>query len=343
LFKHESGEFADSADKIVDERMRLDEWRVYSDYDIFERRSGTKVGSKYIYVPRQAQLEGEVRRYSPLARPSAELFLLFARWPIDSETGLDWYVPGEGLESERNQESALDWARTYGVLGLQFAPLYVSNFLGSPISEVSASYLGIPEGGSVTGRRKNLARGGYPNESVEAFSRDAWEAHLTLRLYEAATAAEGPDEATIDALIPEHRMTSVLEHPEAKRRWAIGTVEDAVHDKLRGRCDLVLYGDYYSYEQGVAFDSLLGSMWVQMLWLMVGKSRRCDWCGKVIALEEHGGRSTLRTDSVPRGKRKTPSHKRFCDNGGRCRAKWNYHQGSGKSSKEERKRTRDAR
>jgi hypothetical protein len=343
LFKHESEEFADSADKTVDERLRLDEWRVYSDYDIFERRSGTKVGIKYIYVPQEAQRRGDERRYAPLARRSAELFLLFANWPTDSEIGLDSYDPAESLESERNQESALEWARTYGVLGLQFNPLYVSDLLGGNISEVSSHYLGIPESGWITGRRKNLARGGFPGETVEAFAREAWEAHLALRLYEAATAEGGPDEATIGALIPAHRKTGLLEHPKAQRFWALQVVEDAVHGKLRGRCYPVLYRDYLSHEQGWTFDSLLGAMWLQMMWLMTGKSRRCDWCGKVLALEDEEARSpgASRVGSTPGRKRRPPSHKRFCDNNGRCRSKWNYHLGKGKSSKDSRKRIRD--
>jgi hypothetical protein len=61
-------------------------------------------------------------------------------------------------------------------------------------------------------------------------------------------------------------------------------------------------------------------MWLQMMFLMHA-DRRCWNCGR----------------TIDPGRRK---HARFCDNNGLCRSKWNYKEGRGKSSKEERRRTR---
>ena len=85
-------------------------------------------------------------------------------------------------------------------------------------------------------------------------------------------------------------------------------------------------------------------MWVQMLWLMLGQARRCDWCGRVIDVDsEQDLRPTEHTnDAGKTGRRKPPDHKRFCDDtGGRCRSNWNYNYGDGKSSKKARKEKRD--
>ncbi len=76
-----------------------------------------------------------------------------------------------------------------------------------------------------------------------------------------------------------------------------------------------------SYEQSWGFRSLLGAMWLQMMFLMQ-KDRRCWWRGKPL---DPGMRS----------------HARFCpDNNGQCRAAWNYHKGTGESSKENRRQDR---
>jgi hypothetical protein len=72
---------------------------------------------------------------------------------------------------------------------------------------------------------------------------------------------------------------------------------------------------------------LLGAMWLQMLRMMIGQSRRCSWCHNILSPEEASG---------ARGKsRKTRSAKEFCS--AEHRAKWNYHHGSEKSSKYARK------
>lgn len=130
---------------------------------------------------------------------------------------------------------------------------------------------------------------------------------------------------------------------EQAYQWARGVVEETVQRKLEQRCYPVLVGDLGSYQQGWAFDSLLGAMWLQMMWLMLGSVRRCDWCKKIIEPADSGRAQTYLPASNLGGRRKPPSHKRFCNNKDGCRQKWNYHYGSGKSSKAAKKQARTVR
>ncbi len=102
------------------------------------------------------------------------------------------------------------------------------------------------------------------------------------------------------------------------RLWALTIVEDAVNMKIGNHCFPIVQGTPGSYEQGWGFRSLLGAMWLQMMFLMQA-DRRCWWCEKPL---DPGMRS----------------HARFCDDN--CRANWNYHKGEGSSSKEARRRSR---
>ena len=107
---------------------------------------------------------------------------------------------------------------------------------------------------------------------------------------------------------------------ELTRQWALTIVEDAVNRKIENHCYPITYGVPGYYEQGWGFRSLLGAMWLQMMFLMRA-DRRCWWCER----------------PLDPGKR---SHARFCDNGGRWRSSWSYHHGSGKSAKHYREQAR---
>ena len=65
---------------------------------------------------------------------------------------------------------------------------------------------------------------------------------------------------------------------------------------------------------------MLGAMWLQMVFLMHA-DRRCWWCCAPLEPGRH-------------------SHAKFCDNNGKCRASWNYHNGEGRSNKHARKEER---
>jgi len=318
----------------VEESLRPDRWLVYERYEIIF----DEAGNRYIYAPpNKKDLPNEVReRLRPLSRTSADLFLRFARWP--EEVGMD-----KELDTPRNTEAALAWANTFGVLGLNPTGMVIPNIVDS--HRVTADYLGMHWLEDVGTGYKNLATGGMPHESVANFAFEAWQAHIAWRLYESVR-SEGRVEkdsvvqfmSTIDHFAAD--MTANITRGESitirdswvereiysgdselTRRWALTVVADAVHRKTQNHCYPVLQGDAPgSYEPGWGFKSLLGAMWLQMMFLM-HEDRRCWWCGKPL---DPGMRS----------------HARFCRNNGRCRADWHYHKGTGDSNKEKRRQGR---
>ncbi len=99
-------------------------------------------------------------------------------------------------------------------------------------------------------------------------------------------------------------------------------------------------GGYAGHKQGWAFDSLIGAMWLQMTWLMLGQPRRCEWCRKLLDVDPEVDLRTTGSGVGRGGSRKPPSHKRFCVDT-TCRQNWNYHYGTGKSSKGAKKEKRN--
>jgi hypothetical protein len=293
----------------------------------------------------EEQLRGKMR-YRPLSRQTAALFLEFARWPEEEEMDL------EPLGSKRNEAAALEWAGVNGVLGLDSSPSF--EVLGEASDAIQHS---LRIWRAVRPRTRNQGYGG-PTETVEAFAREAWIANMTLRLYEAATQPEGPDR---DAIIPympdreslgDHRPEARKPRklsPERARSWALGIVEEIVEDRLRGHVwpvpvkELGGRGDFVGHKQGWVFNSLLGAMWLQMMWLMLSRVRRCEWCGRLLDVdpEQEQGAQIAR---IADGRRKPRNDRRFCPSRGgvkdKCKADWNYHRGTGKSSKEARRRAR---
>jgi hypothetical protein len=181
---------------------------------------------------------------------------------------------------------------------------------------------------------------------------------MLLRLYNAATRPEGPEMDTLVAFMPDRKegwgdgsrfWSSVRDlhgaTPDKARDWALSLVEEIVEYEVRGHCWPPVRRNDGSHGQGWAFNSLFGAMWLQMLWLMLGNTRHCDWCGRVLDVDpQEDLRTTGDAGAGKTGSRKPPSHKRFCDDtGGGCRAKWNYHYGSGSSSKGACKKERDRR
>jgi hypothetical protein len=320
-------------EKNVDKKSELDRWLVFKQYKIIF----DETGNRYIHAPRSrnsAANEVSYERSRPLNRTSADLFLKFARWP--EEHNMD-----KELDTKRNAEAALKWAARFGVLGLNPGGISIPNIVNS--QRVTADYLGVPELGEVKlgevrrGRR-NLATGGMPHESVANFAFEAWEAHITWRLYESVRSEGTADESsiihfmsTIDQMDADITASSGTDSwverdiysrdTELTRRWALTVVSDAVNSKLENHCYPLIHGDSPgSYERAWVFKSLLGAMWMQMGFLML-EDRRCWWCGK----------------PLDPGMRR---HARFCKNNGRCRSNWNFNEGSGKSSKRARKQAR---
>jgi hypothetical protein len=311
----------------VEEISRSGQWLVYERYEIIF----DEAGNRYLHAPssRKDAPNEIVRRLNPLSRNSADLFLTFARWP--EEAGMD-----KELDTARNAEAAKLWAETFGVLGLNPIDMFILNMVNS--HRVTADYLGMPWLGDAGRSRLNMARGGRPHESVANFTFEAWEAHIAWRLYESVRSEGTVVEASVIQFMstinqweadvtPEGSENSWVERdiyssdPELVRRWALSVVGDAVNRKIENHCYPIIRGDAPgSYEPGWAFKSLLGAMWLQMMFLM-REDRRCWWCKRPL---DPGRRS----------------HARFCDNNGRCRAKWNYYEGGGDSNKEKRRQSR---
>jgi hypothetical protein len=196
----------------------------------------------------------------------------------------------------------------------------------------------MPGLGSVGRGHRNLATGGMPHESVANFAFEAWEAYVAWRLYESVRSEGTVEESSIirfmstrDQMDADITASSEIDSwverdiysrdTELTRQWALTVVGDAVNSKLENHCYPIIHGDGpRSYKRGWVFKSLLGAMWMQMMFLML-EDRRCWWCGKPL------------DPGMPR-------HARFCKNKGRCRSNWNYNNGSGKSSKRARKRAR---
>jgi hypothetical protein len=200
-----------------------------------------------------------------------------------------------------------------------------------PGPDTTAAFLGLGSArGLAATEQLNEARGGNPHEIVAHFAFEAWEAHVALRLYEAATrdTDDGPDLDTIFGFMPEW-SGYVARTPESLQNWALSIVKDSVQNKIAGRCYPRLYQGPDGYAQGWGFNSLLGAMWLQMMWVITGpaKPRRCLKCRDIIAVEPPE-QSTSPSKNA-RGKYKTRVDKKFCDskNGvkGKCKGDYHYH------------------
>jgi hypothetical protein len=193
---------------------------------------------------------------------------------------------------EITQEDWLDWTKRWGVLGVDWREMSMS-----------------------------LHRGGR-REKFSIFKSEAELANWVLRLYEAATAEDGPDVLRIRELleIDEDDTGSAKEI----KGWALLEVARTVQRRLIGECFPRLYGlkDYSFVHSPSGFGSLGGAMWLQMMYLLTatGKSKRCagPGCDKIIYFDSS---SELPDDPETRGRavRGTYKSKDFCSTN--CRVK----------------------
>ena len=348
--------FGNASQKSVKAQYRNQVWQVYTHYEVRDRdgRRGEPVG-KYIVVPPQPidlfsresgkgkYDKGELLSvYCPLIE-TPDLFLEFAR--LADNGGLDVW-----LHTEKNEDVALGWAETYGVLGLTPA----SGFGEPRIDEVPmiavdyglfGGILGVEEADDlyVDGVSVNdmvlVNPFGGEGDTVARFAYEAWVANTVLRVYEAATDPRGADVKKIQD-IWKHCM-----HPERTRapegeaavEWALRWVKKRMQLKLMGNTFPRVYGTKNPI-QGWAFSSLLGAMWLQMMWLyMVGRdtsgARRCKYrdCSRIITfLKPEELNESAGADSRPGGRRKykTRKDKEFCSDN--CKSKHNYHKKRGR-------------
>lgn len=325
--------FRDSGKKIVEEENREGWWPVY---EVYEMPGPPR--SRYLYAPRAIgdnELNPEWTSL-PLSQNSAGLFLEFANWPVECK--MDKIAPNFGtLDTDSNAAAAKKWAETYGVLGLGKNP-NESHHIGSSASlgRTTSLYIGDRNSSCIGGRASRMSPRGGPHETVEEFAREAWEAHVALRLYVLASR----EQIDVDAIsrfmgdTPGPRLRASKPHSPSEREmntsydwlargWAEGIVEEAVMSKVENTCYPAIFGSPGAYVQGWGCKSLLGAMWLQMMWLMVAEDNKCQWCGEPF-------------ERVSAGRKR-----RFCA-GTTCRQSWNYHSGVGKSSRDAKKAGRKA-
>ncbi len=299
-----------SADKSVNTDLRESLWLVYDEYEL----KCNADGDRYVARAGKGGLDIEAAQpvfaYLPLVN-HMDLFLRFARLkPEVPSLGLSWSASLTGyphifddydyskLDTDKNAETALGWARDNGVLGLASGSLPRRG--GEPVKRSG----GNPDGG--------------PEEKVWRFVVESLIANRTLRLYEAATS---PDPAGSVWTI--EKELSGDHSPEHARRTALDDVSRTVETMLEGRCYPTLRRRKDGIVQGWGFESLLGAMWLQMMWLVSadGEVRRCKrgLCNRVVTIEmpdpdELTYKSTYRGEKewlIPT-KHKTHKNKQYC-------------------------------
>jgi hypothetical protein len=289
--------FRTAADEAVNSARRQLAWGLFDRYEVQKLDGGTEpcfyapvdlpagLQTFYLLINRYLRnpwMEDQgLTTYSPLNVPG--LFLEFAS--LVEDPGLD-----DEPHTDNNEAVALDWISSWGVLGL------------------------TPTGfDSLTGR---IHQGGK-DDSLSSFVRQAGFANVTLRLYEAATALEGPDIDFIQRGMPEERWSYYAQNPTEARNWAMKRVAKVVEFMLEEYC----YPTFHLQEDGQValawgFKNLLGAMWIQMMWLLTstGKTRRCarPECTRIITFESRHAPIDPGLKKNPRGKYKTRSDKKFC-------------------------------
>jgi hypothetical protein len=192
---------------------------------------------------------------------------------------------------EITQDDWLDWTKRWGVLGVRWREMPMALHRGS-------------------GRR----------EKFSIFKSEAELANWVLRLYEAATAEDGPNVPRIKELL---ELDDDTGSAKEIKKWALLEVARTVQRRLIGECFPRLYGlkDNRFVHSPSGFGSLGGAMWLQMMYLMTatGKSKRCagPGCDKIIYFDS----SDLPDDPETRGRavRATYKSRDYCSTN--CRVK----------------------
>jgi hypothetical protein len=192
---------------------------------------------------------------------------------------------------EVTQDDWLDWTKRWGVLGVGWRE-----------------------------RPVNLHRGGS-REKFSSFKTEAELAHWVLRLFESTTAEDGPD-------VPRIRELLELDDDDtgsAKeiKGLALSEVARTVQRRLIGESFPRFYAlkDHSFVRSPSGFGSLVGAMYLQMMYLMTatGKIKRCGGpgCDKIIYFDS----SDLPDDPKVRGRavRRTYKSKDYCSDN--CRVK----------------------
>jgi hypothetical protein len=321
--------FLEAANKFADGEHRRGIWEIWAKYDIRSREDGQRYllavepdeselpprvdlakaleaangtvapGSPEEELMEQAKERQRLRKegwvYWPLAR-EPDLFLRFAR--LADEGKLDNAPTENELDTDKNAETAKEWAETYGTLGL---------------TRVGPDEFGF---------RGARTRGGK-DDTVAAFAKEAWIANGCLRLYEAATAEELDVDLIASYMTPRGKAR-YTQLPAKTRNSALDEVAFQTQVRIAGNAYPALYGRVGRLTAGWSFTNLLGAMWLQMFWLQTATEapQRCKACDKIITYEqpEQPMRGTTPNDRSE-GYR-TRTDKRYCDKS--CRDRYHY-------------------
>jgi hypothetical protein len=322
-------DFLDASGKFADNERRNAIWVFWAKYDTRLRKDGQRYilavepdeselpprvdlakaleimdgivapGSPEEEIMRQAIARDRFRKkgwvYWPLVE-NPDLFLEFARLADDG--GLDNAATVDHLDTDKNEDVALRWAREHGVLGL---------------TRVRPDDFGF---------RGASTRGGV-EDAVGAFAREAWRANACLRLYEAATAEE-LDTDLISSYMYPRQKTFFLHTPARARAWALDVVATETQNQIAGNAYPALYGEIRRLVAGWSFTNLLGAMWLQMFWLLTAteQPQRCKNCDRIITYEQP---DQLMQGTKPNDRSagyRTRKDKRFCSK--KCRNRYTY-------------------
>lgn len=259
-------------------------------------------GLRYIRAHKSADetFRREVKFVDPFSPEYAGLFLEFARWFDTQKMEKIKPEPAPTLDTERNAQAALAWAREYGVLGLgtnRNESFAVSGGFFSSSTEIAAEQLGVPHLGHSGTRAYRKSPAGGEHETVEMFVMEAYEANVVLKLYEAAT-ARTVDVPTIARFMSSRTDLSPLpakysrpvksegelwtRDPADAGYWALAVVAETVTRKIENDVYPILIGEPGSYADAWGFKSLLGAMWLQMRNFMRGEITRCLDCDRLL-------------------------------------------------------------
>ena len=140
---------------------------------------------------------------------------------------------------------------------------------------------------------------------MEAFVGEARAANSVLHLYGAATDPDEVDVETIRDLFrryfPEKYIDFFTGTPHKARTNALHRVADTVANRVAGSCYPTAYEQPdHTWKRGYDFTSLLGAMWLQMLWLLTADDvRYCEYpgCNGMVTYEQSVGGKKPRSDA----------------------------------------------
>lgn len=252
----------------------------------------------YVLVPKYSRTPArhieKWRIYEPL-KDTPDLFLRFARL----------YTKGDSIQP------ILEWVHRYGTLGhgqpawQMAAPQDVREFRQAvrEAAGILALYEAVLNGDGE--KAKSVILEEFPYVGIW------WRAYCAV-----------PNKpAYMDRKFTADQISQTVEEIyDGDYLWfAIETVMDEVNRMVRTLCSAELSIEEGSHDPSQVtvewnFMSLLGSMYLQMYWLMAagGNVTRCEYCGQIISLARPEPEA-----------RKPPQHKRFCDKA--CRQSYHYH------------------